>query len=325
MWKPGGTDRSYLAILHNGEVAYASNAGKLNGLAPEAYIQPQDSLLDNGYLKINQQTKKEYTKAGHTVDRWFFSGGTKVTVLPDCIRLTASANSPIYFAQLLEETLGSGVYTMAILLKNASRGALLASNEGHNTYYANKIFSDIGEDLKLVTATFEVPKNNTLKRAYVRIDEASADLAAFKLEPGPYFTGWPVWNYALELARCQRYQIEFVHPVTNISTTSNRYGVIGGGTPMSATRASILCSTPVQIRTVPVMSFSGKFVLRAGSASASKGIPVANIASGTNAASNGINIMCDVSTDTPLTIGAYYELWYLPNNDGNSLLANANL
>ena len=318
MWK-GGTDRSYLAILHNGEVAYASNAGKLNGLAPEAYIQPQDSLLDNGYLKINQQTEKEYTKAGHTVDRCFFSGGTKVTVLQDCIRLTASANSPIYFAQLLEETLGPGVYTMAILLKNASRGALLASNEGHNTYYANKIFSNIGEDLKLVTATFEVPKNNTLKRAYVRIDEASADLAAFKLEPGSYFTGWPVWNYALELAKCQRYYF-------NTINKDNYAYITMAAVARTNNRLMSIVNAPVSMRIRPTLKIVGKIMVRRYNAEIIKEINE-NIASINCYSSLPWSLSLDITlTDgtTPFVAGEYYNL-IIENMTGNYLEFNANL
>lgn len=261
---------------------------------------------------VNQQGKSEYTKAGHTVDRWFFSGGAKVTVLQDCIRLTASENSPIYFAQLLEKALGAGVYTMAILLKNASKGALLASNEGHNTYYANKIFSNIGEDLKLVTATFEVPKNNTLKRAYVRIDEGSADLAAFKLEPGPYFTGWPVWNYALELAKCQRYQY-YKSGLWKFLGIGICPGFINGKYELT-----MFVALPVTMRTNPVATFENLYVT--GGVSRYKTHKVTGI----RAVQDYIGgVELALQTDDTLEIGVPY---YLAIKDTNGYFyLNANL
>lgn len=49
------------------------------------------------------------------------------------------------------------------------------------------------------------------KYKYIQLLSTAASnliLQAAKAEKGSIFTGWPVWNYALELARCQRYQIE---------------------------------------------------------------------------------------------------------------------
>ena len=182
------------------------------------------NLLDNWYFAdpVNQPEKTTYTDTGYTIDRWRKDGaGTSVKVLEDCIKLEAASAANIYFAQLMERTYGPGTYTESVLIRNASGGQLLASNDGHTNFYTAKEFSGAGTEWTLVSGTFEVPEGQTLKRGYIRIDSgesASAELLAWKLELGDRQTlarqdadgNWvlndPSPNKALELAKCQRYR-----------------------------------------------------------------------------------------------------------------------
>jgi len=203
LWKRGGgTDRTCLAILHNGEVAYASNAGKLNELAPEAYIQPQENLFINWNLKnpVNQQNKTNYTESGYCIDMWIgglasdATTGYSLNVTPDGLVLLPLHYVSQYFEQVTWEgelvtfaLLMDGIlYTVSWKWNKDAEYELIANFKGLLIRYSGKY-------------------------KYIQLLSTAASnliLQAAKAEKGSIFTGWPVWNYALELARCQRYQIE---------------------------------------------------------------------------------------------------------------------
>ncbi|RKJ34775.1 hypothetical protein D7Y09_17160 [bacterium 1XD42-1] len=117
----GGTDRTCLAILHNGQALYATNAGKLNGLAPEAYIQPQENLFINWNLKnpVNQQNKTNYTKSGYCIDMWIgglaseATTGYSLNVTPDGLVLLPLHYVLQYFEQVTWE---GELVTFALLM-----------------------------------------------------------------------------------------------------------------------------------------------------------------------------------------------------------------
>ena len=218
MWKRGGgTDRNHLAILHNGAALYASNAGKLNGLAPEAYIQPQDNILDNGHLAVNQQAKKLYDKPGLTVDRWKILGEyTKVEVVDDGIKITTTQPTLLnIFIQILEiekDLIGEDL-AATVELGDSSNGveACVHAYSSDNSYLSGSykfVNSNSAE-----TFHFIVPENTKrlqfIFRPAVYGQESFFVIKRAKLEKGRRFTGWPVWNYAQELAKCQRYFYRF--------------------------------------------------------------------------------------------------------------------
>ena len=216
----GGTDRSYLAILHNGEVAYASNAGKLNGLASEAYIQPQDDMLINSnwqYGYVNQKGQTRYNTDGHCLDNWRVYN-TDVIINSGSINIKSKAQDGYkHFSQKTEHTLKAGnVYTITMLAKiNSAENAFFrpSTKQLSGITGTSGLKLTAGSKFELYSCTFiptEDVESGTLD--FIAGNGAShnydIDLAAVKLEPGPRFTGWPAWDYGTELARCQRYQIE---------------------------------------------------------------------------------------------------------------------
>ena len=229
--------------MHNGEALYASNAGKLNGLAPEAYIQPQDNILDNGYFEINQQTKPEYTGATYTVDRWQMSVNRgKLTVNDGYITLTnTSETGAQYFRQAFEILFQEGdVLTLAVMLRGNGQGQLFLGDSETGANIGGGLSFTPTDDWKVYIKTIKVgsviPKYFTL--ACVG-QNAHFDIKRAKTEYGPYFTGWPVWNYALELAKCQRYQFYV-----------SRFCVCASNNNGSA--LDVLVPLPITMRTIPV-------------------------------------------------------------------------
>ena len=195
-----------------GKAANADDAAKLDGLAPEAYIQPQDNLLDNGYFEINQQNKAEYTGATYTIDRWQMSiAHGKLNVNDGYVTLTnTSETGAQYFRQPFEILFQEGdVLTLAVMLRGSGQGQLFLGDSATGANIGGGLSFTPTDSWKVYIKTIKIgsiiPKYFTL--ACVG-QNARFDIKCAKTEYGPYFTGWLVWNYALELARCQRYQIE---------------------------------------------------------------------------------------------------------------------
>lgn len=87
----------------------------------------------------------------------------------------------------------------------------------------------------------------------IRIDNLI--LQAAKAEKGAIFTGWPVWNYALELAKCQRYFYRIPEVIAD--------GFISAAGIVNAAASSgyTVLNFPVPMRTKPILKYSGNIVL----------------------------------------------------------------
>lgn len=167
-----------------------------------------------------------------------------------------------------------------------------------------------------ITVTY-FRKRSSGKYKYIQLLSTAASnliLQAAKAEKGSIFTGWPVWNYALELAKCQRYALEMV------SAFNTKFGEIGVGSASNATRAVIFCPVPVSLRVKPTVSFTGDFRL-VESGSWQEGIPVTSITVN-QVTTNGVSLYVD--TAGGLSAGKWYKLAF-NNSEQNSLLLNANL
>ena len=225
--------------MHNGAALYASNAGKLDGLAPEAYIQPQESMLDNGYFKINQNNKTEYLTFGISVDRWTVNRAI-VKVYADCISLrwngTDRDNGNIFERIERDALLPNTIYTFSVLVKDVGLLSVTFTTKteapSEPIFIAQKRFGD------LELSVHDTPESYQFN-VYTYSTKESY-LKAAKAELGSYFTGWPVWNYALELAKCQRYQFNLSGNFIIVSATGANF-------------ASIFVSMPVTMRQTPVV------------------------------------------------------------------------
>ena len=249
--------------MHNGAALYASNAGKLNGLAPEAYIQPQDSILDNADWEsgiINQQAKDEYTDGGCTIDRWsvnsknvklkVLKGKISVEILKETTVITWAPSQDIESPERFE---GKTLTAATVIDFIDGDWSLFIRFANDNEYIA-------GPQKKLKAGlnilSYTVPEGTThIKCGILSQAQAagkSVQVRKIKLESGPYFTGWPVWNYAQELAKCQRYQL---------LTTENGSMHIRAAS-LSANNIFFDLPTPVTMRTTPVLTNPEAFVVR---------------------------------------------------------------
>ena len=144
-------------------------------------------------------------------------------------------------------------------------------------------------------------------------------LKAAKAEPGAYFTGWPVWNYALELAKCQRYYF-------NTINKDNYAYITVAAVARTNNRLMSIVNAPVSMRSRPAPKIVGKIMIRKHNAAIIKEI-AANEASINCYSSLPWNLSLDITlTDgtTPFTAGEYYNL-IIETMTGNYLEFNANL
>lgn len=322
--------------MHNGEAQYASNAGKaanaddaakLNGLAPEAYIQPQDNILDDGHFKINQQTKKIYDNPGYTVDRWRILGEyTKAEVVDDGIKITTTQPTLLnIFLQPIEvekDLIGEEL-AATVELGDSSNGAEVrvhAYSSDNSLLGGNHKFVNSNS---VETFHFVVPENTKriqfIFRPTIYGQETFFVIKRAKLEKGRRFTGWPVWNYALELAKCQRYYF-------NTINKDNYAYITMAAVARTNNRLMAIVNAPVSMRIRPTPKIVGKIIIRRYNAVTIKEINE-NIASINCYSSLPWNLSLDITlTDgtTPFVAGEYYNL-IIENMTGNYLEFNANL
>ena len=307
--------------MHNGEALYASNAGKLDGLAPEAYIQPQDNILDNGHLEVNQQAKKLYDKPGLTVDRWEIIGEyTKVEVVDDGIKITTTQPTMLnIFIQRIEieKDLIREELAATVALGDSSNvvEARVHAYSSNNAYLSgtNKFVNNNSTE----TFGFIVPENTKrlqfiFRPAVFDGQETFFVIKRAKLEKGRRFTGWPVWNYALELAKCQRYQY-YKSGLWKFLGIGICPGFINGKYELT-----MFVALPVTMRTNPVATFENLYVT--GGVSSYKTHKVTGI----RAVQDYIGgVELALQTDDTLEIGVPY---YLAIKDTNGYFyLNANL
>lgn len=323
MWKRGGIDRTCLAILHNGAALYARDAGKLDGLAPEAYIQPQDSILDNADWEsgiINQQAKDEYTDGGCTIDRWsvnsknvklkVLKGKISVEILKETTVITWAPSQDIESPERFE---GKTLTAATVIDFIDGDWSLFIRFANDNEYIA-------GPQKKLKAGlnilSYTVPEGTThIKCGILSQAQAagkSVQVRKIKLESGPYFTGWPVWNYALELAKCQRYQY-YKSGLWKFLGIGICPGSINGKYELT-----MFVALPVTMRTNPVAAFENLYVT--GGVSSYKTHKVTGI----RAVQDYIGgVELALQTDDTLEIGVPY---YLAIKDTNGYFyLNANL
>ena len=304
--------------MHNGAALYAKDAGKLNGLAPEAYIQPQDNILDNWYFKINQNNKTEYLTFGISVDRWTVNRAI-VKVYADCISLrwngTDRDNGDIFEKIERDALLPNAIYTFSVLVKDVGLLSITFTTKteapSEPIFIAQKRFGD------LELSVHDTPKYYQFNIYTYSTKESY--LKAAKAEPGAYFTGWPAWNYALELAKCQRYYFNTINKENYAIVSSAAYA-------RTNNRLQCVINSPVSMRTRPVPKIIGKIFVRRYNATHIKEIS-ADIASIDCYSSLPWALSLDITlTDgtTPFVAGEYYNL-IIETMSGNYLEFNANL
>ena len=164
---------------------------------------PQPSILDNWYLikPVNQRAQNSYIASGtYMFDRWigiYSAGviGTNVSLTPDGVKINGEGG----IRQFFEADLKGRICTIAVLdgeNKLFTVTSPILNTEGPQ-WQIGKQFGNMWIGLR-----FREDVEKTWDLTITGIDKT---IKAVKIELGNRFTGWPVWDYGEELAKCQRY------------------------------------------------------------------------------------------------------------------------
>lgn len=264
------------------------------------------NLLDNAYWAskdaiINQRGQDEYTAEGYIIDRWYITENISVRLLDNGIILEHT--SPSFIRQTLENpaALSGKTVTLSALLSDVNVNSVteLLRCRINNTF---ALYNTMVRRDGLCSITFTCPSDIT--SFHIEIGSSVSNslvVHAIKLELGPVQTlahkegdTWvlndPPPNKALELAKCQRYQL--------ISEYNNS---IFGRVEITDTRkATLFMPTPVKMRANPSIKISTLVAVGNG-----KDKTVNNIVANGTVVSNGIQFSV---IDDFANIGAYQTL-----------------
>ncbi len=245
-----------------------SDADKPLSNAQQAAISKlsNPNLLDNWYFpdSINQRGKNEYTADGYTIDRWSFhsSSGGKIEVLNDGILVTSTKNFGTYLTQSLDPAIAK-----QLAGKTVCFSSFLGEDTGGkvciNIYFnGNWTKSASNSPNGLSSESITVPQDTTnILISFGSGGVGTSKLIAAKLELGDRQTlahqdadgNWilndPPPNIALELAKCQRYQLNLFHQ-------DGYQGYIGPLQSEGGTTAFGMIPTPVPLRAKPTITVS---------------------------------------------------------------------
>ena len=164
---------------------------------------PQESISDNGNLikPVNQRAQDSYFGSGtYMFDRWigiYSAGvsGTNVSLTPDGVKINGEGG----IRQFFEADLKGRICTIAVLdgeNKLFTVTSPILNTEGPQ-WQIGKQFGNMWIGLRF--------REDVEKTWDLTITGTDKTIKAVKIELGNRFTGWPVWDYGTELAKCQRY------------------------------------------------------------------------------------------------------------------------
>ena len=184
---------------------------------------------------MNQQNKTNYTEIGYCIDMWYgglaaeATTGYSLSITPDGLVLL-----PLHFIQQnFEQVSWEGEFVTFALLMD---GMLYTASWKWNKDAEYELIANFRGLLIRYSGKYK----------YIQLLNSATDnliLQAAKAEKGAIFTGWPVWNYALELAKCQRHQI-YISGSFKCSTTAGG-DFIDVAIPVPTTmRTTPICQSP---------------------------------------------------------------------------------
>lgn len=254
---PGGAENSFLA--KNSAVDYDTKWMTLPQIGSEL-VKPDNpvgaalsgkasnpNLLDNWYFvdPINQRENTEYIgKQGiniYTIDRWFvwneFSACCTISVTQDGLKFTLPPGCRLTFNQVFPkgEFIVNKTYTFSYI-------------KDGNIVYGSPFVNDIGSYI-LVGVMEEV--NTTDKPIEFTVSAAKVELGpvqtlAHQDADGNWVLNDPPPNKALELVKCQRYQLE---PFS----VGHNQGYIGPFISSGGSKLLGMIFTPTTMRTQPIV------------------------------------------------------------------------
>ena len=197
----GGEELLPTAVLVGDTVQAVIMGGKLRLMLQKP--TPQPNLSDNWYLikPVNQRAQDSYIGRGtYMFDRWIgiYSAGvssTNVSLTHDGVKINGSGG----IRQFFEADLKGRICTIAVLdgeNKLFTVTSPILNTEGPQ-WQIGKQFGNMWIGLRF--------REDVEKTWDLTITGTDKTIKAVKIELGNRFTGWPVWDYGEELAKCQRY------------------------------------------------------------------------------------------------------------------------
>lgn len=285
------------------------------------------NLLDNWYFAdpVNQKGQAEYSDIGYTIDRWLIADGGKLSLHDSLVFSGQSKNGYDNIRQLVEsgKVITGAAYTLSLLYKSDNSDFNLTVKD----LGANKIFKDALLPLTNGTTGLVSMQFTALEQQHnfwvgiIRKTmgaKSSIYPIAVKLEPGTQQTlahqdaagNWvlndPPPDKALEMLKCQRYQI-----AVNASNLGGR--TVGTGFATSSSTCFIVCPVPTTLRAKPTSIISGSWKL------VYPEIAVSNTEVN-NITGNAVKLKV---TASGLTAGQFYALESV--RDGSNIILDANL
>lgn len=180
-------------------------------------VEPSNpNLLTNPDFQVNQRGMTEYS-SGYSADRWFIEGnkctvtaGADGVLIKSAIKLDSNAH---VFWQKAENPLAPGKYTLSLNVLEVS-GVWSARIRTVNSSgdYADSYYTPVLH-VGLNKVSVELPKGEYISAVSVGCNKDtevgdSVKLAWVKLESGSLATPFVPPDYAVELAKCQRYLLK---------------------------------------------------------------------------------------------------------------------
>ena len=288
------------------------NADTVDGLHANE-IASDPNLLINPDFKINQRGKTEYSASGYTVDRWQISNNARLTPHDGYITFESTVDkaTPPLFQKIENPTALSGkTVTLSFDCDLKTEGAWISVQAVTNGSWNPSVpvpLTDTGRSVK--STIINLPDNLTDLRVALIIHStdsaplATVDIYGAKLELGEIATPIVPADPATELAKCQRYYVEF-------NPYNCAYCNVGVGTGWTNNRAAIYLTTPVPMRgldtKVPTLSVSGSWAVTNNNVPAND-IPV-SISTAmykSNISANRLLVVCE---GTGISAGQTYSL-----------------
>ena len=265
------------------------------------------NLLDNWYFAdpINQRGQTEYVgNKIYSIDRWI-TYGLKVSINNNNLTLIPQENASIAFGQPTKEFLFNKQLTLSVLLLDGRLLTGTGSLKSGSNWLQSDLYRD--NDIRLWLQN----RNNNFQTV---IDcTTSIQIVAIKLEFGPVQTlahkdadgNWilndPPPNKALELAKCQRYQIE----LKKTNSDSN----IGFGIANTTRNVTAFIPLPVSLRNKPIIA-NQKMVMCMGIFSTGYISQAPVNVSVYSYTSSGIHVNCELlSNDYNFIQGNSYQVY----------------
>lgn len=268
------------------------------------------NLLDNPWFTVNQRGQSSYTELNkYTVDRWRTEGNSadfSIDIVSDGVQLKRNVSEG-YFAlsELKESTLltPDKKYTLSILYSDGTVKSNTFTVPAYEQSYLRIASTQSHMGCQAIIDRAASGNYNT----FVLYDgdiSVSPTIRALKLEVGEISTLAmdPRPEYALELAKCQRY----FQRIKNKKTDGD---MIALAIPSTASYLKFMLSA-VPMRANPTMSPSNLSDIKYSATDYAGGVEVTSLI--TNPSLAGNNLGCGVGASS-VTLGDIYKIYLAPS------------